>query len=33
MAYYKIDTNGIVETVRELLGKDFEEDENWNDEV
>ena len=33
MAYYKIDTNGIIETVREVMGKDFEEDENWDDEV
>lgn len=33
MAYYKIDTNGILEAVRKLIGKDFEEDENWNDEV
>ncbi|MEA4963430.1 transketolase family protein [Lutispora sp.] len=33
MAYYKIDTNGILENVRELMGKDFEEDENWDDEV
>lgn len=33
MAYYKIDTNGIVEKVRELMGRDFEEDDNWEDEV
>lgn len=33
MAHYKIDTNGIVENVRELMGRDFEEDENWEDEV
>lgn len=33
MAYYKIDTNGIVENVRQLMGRDFEEDENWDDEV
>lgn len=33
MSYYKIDTNGILEKVRELIGKDFEEDENWEDEV
>jgi transketolase len=32
-AYYKLDTNGIVEKVRELLGKEFEEDEDWEDEV
>lgn len=33
MAYYKIDTNGIIEKVRELMGRDFEEDDNWEDEV
>lgn len=33
MAYYKIDTNGIVENVRALMGRDFEEAEDWNDEV
>lgn len=33
MNYYKIDTNGILEAARKLIGKDFEEDENWDDEV
>lgn len=33
MAYYKIDKNGIIEGVRTLMGRDFEEDENWDDEV
>lgn len=33
MAYYKIDTNGILECARKLLGRDFEKDENWDDEV
>jgi transketolase len=33
MSYYKIDTNGIIESVREIMGRDFEEDENWDDEV
>jgi Transketolase, C-terminal subunit len=33
MAYYKIDANGIVDCVRELMGKDFEQDEDWEDEV
>jgi len=33
MSYYGIDTNGIVNTVREIMGKDFEENENWDDEV
>lgn len=33
MAFHKIDTNGILENVRELMGRDFEADENWDDEV
>ncbi|MFZ5354488.1 MAG: transketolase family protein [Bacillota bacterium] len=33
MAYYKYDINGIVESVREVMGKDFEADDNWDDEV
>ncbi|MCT4566111.1 MAG: transketolase family protein [Maledivibacter sp.] len=33
MAHYKIDTNGIIENVRRLMGKDFEEDDDWEDEV
>ncbi|NDI34978.1 transketolase family protein [Chengkuizengella sediminis] len=33
MAHYKIDTNGILENVRELMGRDFEEDDDWEDEV
>ncbi len=32
-AYYKLDANGIVETVREIMHMDFEEDEDWEDEV
>ena len=32
-SYYKIDTDGIIEKVRETMGKDFEEDEDWEDEV
>ena len=31
--YYKIDTDGIMEKVREVMGKDFEADEDWEDEV
>ena len=31
--HYKIDTEGIVETVREIMGRDFERDEDWEDEV
>jgi transketolase len=33
MAMYGIDTNGILKSVREIMGRDFEEDDNWNDEV
>lgn len=33
MAYYGYDTNGIVDSVREVMGKDFEDDESWEDEV
>jgi len=32
-SYYKMDADGIIEKVREIMGKDFEEDENWDDEV
>ncbi len=32
-SYYKLDTNGIVEKVRQVMGKEFEEDESWEDEV
>ncbi len=33
LAHYGIDENGIVKSVREIMGKDFEADENWDDEV
>jgi transketolase len=33
MALHGIDENGIVAAARELLGKDFEDDESWEDEV
>jgi transketolase len=33
MNYYKIDTDGIMDKVREVMGRDFEEDEDWEDEV
>jgi transketolase len=29
--YYKLDTDGIIEKVREVMGKDFEQDESWED--
>ncbi len=32
-SHYGLDTNGILAKVREIMGKDFEEDEDWEDEV
>ncbi len=32
-AHYKLDTNGIIDKVRDVMGRDFEEDEDWEDEV
>ncbi|MDB4581525.1 transketolase family protein [Draconibacterium sp.] len=32
-SHYKLDADGIIEKVREIMGKDFEEDDNWDDEV
>jgi transketolase len=32
-AHYKLDANGIIEKVREVMGKEFEETEDWEDEV
>lgn len=32
-AHYRLDSNGIIDNVRELMGRDFEEDESWEDEV
>jgi transketolase len=32
-AYYKLDSNGIVDTIREVMQIEFEEDEDWEDEV
>ncbi len=31
-AYYKLDANGIIEKVLEVMQRDFEEDENWEDD-
>jgi transketolase len=31
-AHYGFDSNGIVEKVREMMGMEFEADEDWNDE-
>ncbi|HZJ77647.1 MAG TPA: transketolase C-terminal domain-containing protein [Clostridia bacterium] len=33
MSILGIDSNGIIETIREVIGKDFELDDDWNDEV
>lgn len=33
MSILKIDANGIIEGVKEVMGKDFEEDDDWDDEV
>ncbi|MBI9085215.1 MAG: transketolase family protein [Desulfobacterales bacterium] len=32
-SHYKLDADGIIEKVREVMGRDFEEDDNWEDEV
>lgn len=32
-SYYKLDANGILDTARKLMGMEFEEDEDWEDEV
>jgi transketolase len=31
-AHYGLDSNGIVDKVREMMGMEFEADEDWNDE-
>lgn len=33
MHHYHIDTDGVIEKVRAVMGRDFEEDEDWEDEV
>ena len=33
MHHYKIDTDGILEKIGEILGRDFEADEDWEDEI
>jgi transketolase len=30
--HYKLDSEGVIDTVREVMGKEFEEDEDWQDE-
>ncbi|MFZ5569515.1 MAG: transketolase family protein [Thermodesulfobacteriota bacterium] len=32
-SHYQFDTDGIIKKVREVMGKDFEEDDDWEDEV
>lgn len=32
-SHYGLDSNSIVDKVREVMGRDFEEDEDWEDEV
>lgn len=32
-AHYRLDSNGIVDTIREVMKIEFEEDEDWEDEV
>lgn len=32
-SHYKMDTSGIVDSVREIMGREFEADEDWADEV
>ncbi len=32
-SHYQFDTDGIIQKVREVMGKDFEEDDDWEDEV
>jgi len=31
--HYQINMDGIVQKVRDVMGKDFEDDEDWVDEV
>jgi transketolase len=31
--HYQLDTDGIIDKVREVLNRDFEDDEDWEDEV
>ena len=32
-SHYKLDTDGIIDKVREVMNMDFEEDDDWEDEV
>jgi len=32
-SHYKLDSNGIADSIREIMGREFEADEDWNDEV
>lgn len=33
MSMVGIDANGIMDAIREVMHKDFEEDDSWDDEV
>lgn len=33
LSHFELDTNGIIAKVREMMGRDFEEDDAWDDEV
>ena len=33
MSLADIDANGIIDAVREVMNKDFERDDDWDDEV
>ncbi|MBN1344326.1 MAG: transketolase family protein [Phycisphaerae bacterium] len=33
LAHYKMDANGLIETVNQIMRRDFEEDEDWEDEA
>lgn len=32
-SHYKLDTDGIIDKVRAVMGRDFEDDDDWEDEV
>jgi transketolase len=33
LGYYKMDANGLIDTINEIMQRDFEEDEDWEDEA
>lgn len=32
-SYYKLDIDGVIDKVQDIMGRDFEEDDDWEDEV